>query len=165
MFKAERIGVRYESSSTIEHQGNRQSIDRYLRQGYSIKVRRNGYWVLTKPAQVIVTAYCGENGSFTYDIATLQIKITFISGEKRTYNYNSWPEFNSIKNSIDEMIDKHMFEAEENRKALEEEQKIQEMLETLQKVYRVGEDSTANDILNGRGLKPLGKNGKLVLED
>ena len=77
-------------------------------------------------------------GSFTYDITTLQIKITFISGEKRTYNYNSWPEFNSIKNSIDEMIDKHMFEAEENRKALEEEQKIQEMLETLQKVYRVG---------------------------
>ena len=68
MFKAERIGVRYESSSTIEHQGNRQSIDRYLRQGYSIKVRRNGYWVLTKPAQVIVTAYCGENGSFTYDM-------------------------------------------------------------------------------------------------
>ena len=104
-------------------------------------------------------------GSFTYDVRTLQIKITFISGEKRTYNYNTWPEFNSIKNSIDEMIDKHMFETEENRKALEEEQKIQEMLETLQKVYRVGEDSAANDILNGRGLKPLSKDGKLVLED
>ena len=104
-------------------------------------------------------------GSFTYDTTTLQIKITFISGEKRTYNYNSWPEFNSIKNSIDEMIDKHMFEAEENRKTLEEEQKIQEMLETLQKVYIVGEDSAANDILNGRGLKPLGKDSKLVLED
>lgn len=104
-------------------------------------------------------------GSFTYDVTTLQIKITFISGEKRTYNYNSWPEFNSTKNSIDEMIDKHMFEAEENRKALEEEQKIQEMLETLQKVYRVGEDSVTNDILNGRGLKPLGKDDKLVLED
>ena len=104
-------------------------------------------------------------GSFTYDTTTLQIKITFISGEKRTYSYNSWPEFNSIKNSIDEMIDKHMFKAEENRKALEEEQKIQEMLETLQKVYIVGEDSAANDILNGRGLKPLGKDSKLVLED
>lgn len=94
-------------------------------------------------------------GSFTYDVATLQIKITFISGEKRTYNYNSWPEFNSTNNSINEMIDKHMFEADENRKALEEEQKIQEMLETLQKVYRVGEDSTTNDILNGRGLKKI----------
>lgn len=94
-------------------------------------------------------------GSFTYDATTLQIKITFISGEKRTYNYNSWPEFNSMNNSIDEMIDNHMFEADENRKALEEEQKIQEMLETLQKVYRVGEDSTTNDILNGRGLKKI----------
>ena len=68
MFKAERIGVRYESSSSIERQGNRLSIDRYLRQGYFIKVRRNGYWVLVKPAQVNVTAYCGENGSFTHDM-------------------------------------------------------------------------------------------------
>ena len=94
-------------------------------------------------------------GSFSYDITTLQIKITFISGEKRTYNYNNWSEFNSIKNSIDEMIDKHMFEAEENRKALEEEQKIQEMLETLRRIYPIGEDSVANDILNGRGLKKI----------
>ena len=56
-------------------------------------------------------------------------------------------------NNINEMVDKHMFEAEENRKALEEEQKIQEMLETLQKIYPI--DSTMNDILEGRGLKPL----------
>nr|DAE78385.1 MAG TPA: hypothetical protein [Caudoviricetes sp.] len=90
-------------------------------------------------------------GSFTYDVATLQIKITFISGEKRTYNYNSWPEFNSTKNSIDEMLDKHMLEADENRKALEEEQKIQEMFDTLQRIYSIGEDSVINDILNGRG--------------
>ena len=105
-------------------------------------------------------------GSFTYDVATLQIKITFISGEKRTYNYNTWPEFNSITNSIDEMIDKHMFEADENRKALEEEQKIQEMFETLQRIYPIGEDSVANDILNGRGLKKmLDKNGNLFPKD
>lgn len=89
-------------------------------------------------------------GSFTYDAATLQIKITFISGEKRTYNYNSWPEFNSTKNSIDEMLDKHMLEADENRKALEKEQKIQEMFDTLQRIYSIGEDSVINDILNGR---------------
>lgn len=93
--------------------------------------------------------------NFTFDDNALQLKITYIGGEKKTYNYNSWPEFNSMNNSIDEMIDKHMFEADENRKALEEEQKIQEMLETLQKVYRVGEDSTTNDILNGRGLKKI----------
>ena len=68
MFKAEQIDVQYVSSSTIEHRENRQSIDRYLHQGYFIKISQNGYWVLLKPAQVVVTAYCGENGSFTYDM-------------------------------------------------------------------------------------------------
>lgn len=93
--------------------------------------------------------------NFTFDDNSLQLKITYIGGEKKTFKYSTWPDFNSTKNSIDEMIDKHMFEADENRKALEEEQKIQEMLETLQKVYRVGEDSVTNDILNGRGLKKI----------
>lgn len=94
-------------------------------------------------------------GDFLFNRNTLQIEITFISGEKKIFNYNSWPEFNSTMNNINEMVDKHMFEAEENRKALEEEQKIQEMLETLQKIYPI--DSTMNDILEGRGLKPLDK--------
>lgn len=68
MFKVEQICIRCESSSTIERQGNRLSTYLYLRQGYFIKVSWNGYWVLVQPAQVIVTAYCGENGSFTYDM-------------------------------------------------------------------------------------------------
>lgn len=89
--------------------------------------------------------------NFTFDDNALQLKITYIGGEKKTFKYSTWPDFNSMNNSIDEMIDKHMFEADENRKALEEEQKIQEMLKTFQKIYRVGEDSTINDILNGRG--------------
>lgn len=91
--------------------------------------------------------------NFTFNENALQLKITFISGEKKIFNYSTWPEFNSTMNNINEMVDKHMFEAEENRKALEEEQKIQEMLETLQKIYPI--DSTMNDILEGRGLKPL----------
>lgn len=68
MFKAERIYPQYVESSTIEMQGNRQSIDRYLNQGYQIKESRNGYWVLTKPAKVIVTINCGKNGIFTHDM-------------------------------------------------------------------------------------------------
>lgn len=68
MFKAEQIAVQYVASSTIEKQGNHQSIDRYLRQGYYVKVSRNGYWVLTKPAKVLVTAYCGLNGTYTHNM-------------------------------------------------------------------------------------------------
>lgn len=84
-------------------------------------------------------------------VLIILIIIVLIAAKKKIHD----TEFNSTKNSIDEMIDKHMFEADENRKALEEEQKIQEILETLQKVYRVGEDSVTNDILNGRGLKKI----------
>ena len=68
MFKVEEICIRCESSSTIERQGNRLSTYLYLRQGYFIKVSWNGYWVLVQPAQVNVTAYCGENGSCTHDM-------------------------------------------------------------------------------------------------
>lgn len=94
--------------------------------------------------------------NFTFDSNTFQLEITFISGEKKIFNYSTWPEFNSAMNSINEMVDKHMVEADENRKALEEEQKIQEMLEALQKIYPI--DNTTNDILEGRGLKCLKKN-------
>ena len=68
MFKAERIETQYVESSTIEMQGNRRSIDRYLKQGYQKKESRNGYWVLTKPAKVIVTINCGKNGIFTHNM-------------------------------------------------------------------------------------------------
>lgn len=49
------LNLTYQDSNTIEHQGNRASIDRYLKDGYYIKERRNGYWVLVKPAKVWVT--------------------------------------------------------------------------------------------------------------
>lgn len=88
--------------------------------------------------------------NFTFDDNALQLKITYIGGEKKTFKYSTWPDFNSTKNSIDEMLDKHMLEADENRKALEKEQKIQEMFDTLQCIYSIGEDGVINDILNGR---------------
>lgn len=44
--------VKYEPSDTIEIQGKRSSIEKYLKQGYYIKESRNGYWVLVKPVQV-----------------------------------------------------------------------------------------------------------------
>ena len=48
-------GIVYERSDTIEKQGKRSSIEKYLKNGYYIKDERNGYWVLVKPSRVIVT--------------------------------------------------------------------------------------------------------------
>ena len=55
MEKATFVNAIYNESDTIEHQGNRSSINKYLNKGYYIKEDRNGYWVLVKPASVIVT--------------------------------------------------------------------------------------------------------------
>lgn len=93
--------------------------------------------------------------NFTFDDSILQLKITFISGEKKIFDYSTWPEFNSTKNSINEIVDNYMVKADENREALEEEWKIQEMFKTLQRIYPIGENGVANDILNGRGLKKI----------
>lgn len=54
MKKATFVTATYEESDTITHQGTRNSITRYLKQGYTIKEARNGYWVLVKPASVYV---------------------------------------------------------------------------------------------------------------
>lgn len=45
----------YERSDTIEHQGNRKSIQKYLNNGYNINQERNGFWVLTKPVRALIT--------------------------------------------------------------------------------------------------------------
>ncbi|MBP3503039.1 MAG: hypothetical protein J6K42_06165 [Clostridia bacterium] len=68
MFKAERIDVKYVSSSSVEHQGNYSSINYFLKQGYYVSKERNGYWLLIRPAKVIVTCYCGDNGIYTYNM-------------------------------------------------------------------------------------------------
>lgn len=75
--------------------------------------------------------------SFTFDDSILQLKITFISGEKKIFDYSTWPEFNSTKNSINEIVDMYMAKVDENREALEEKWKIQEMFETLQRLYPI----------------------------
>ncbi|MDF2502335.1 MAG: hypothetical protein K0Q77_3049 [Anaerosporomusa subterranea] len=47
--------IEYERSNTIEAQGTRQAIGRYLKEGYLVKEERNGYWILIKKSKVIVT--------------------------------------------------------------------------------------------------------------
>ena len=55
MEKANITSINYEPSDTIEMQGKRKDIDKYLKKGYYIKEERNGYWVLVKAARLIVT--------------------------------------------------------------------------------------------------------------
>ena len=54
MEKATFVNATYDNSSTITHQGNRSSIQRYLHQGYRIVDERNGYWILNKPSSLTV---------------------------------------------------------------------------------------------------------------
>lgn len=55
MERAKIISIKYEPSDTIEKQGKRKDIEKYIKAGYYIKEDRNGYWVLVKSAQVSVT--------------------------------------------------------------------------------------------------------------
>ena len=68
MYKVDYIEIYYELSSTLELQGKYSSIERYLSAGYYIQENRNGYWVLVRPSRVLVSAYCGKNGTFTHDM-------------------------------------------------------------------------------------------------
>lgn len=61
------LNVSYERSETIKHQGNRESIKPYLRKGYKIRGDRNGSWILTKPAKVMVTIG-NKSDKRTYDM-------------------------------------------------------------------------------------------------
>jgi len=54
MQRADVVYVNYECSDTITCQGTRNSIRSYLDKGYYVKVKRNGYWVLVRPATVTV---------------------------------------------------------------------------------------------------------------
>ena len=71
MEKVTKIVVEYEPSDTIEVQGKRDKIEKYLKKGYSVKEERNGYWVLIKKAKVWVTltnSYCTKTFSIKADI-------------------------------------------------------------------------------------------------
>lgn len=55
MEKSTILSIVYVPSDSIEMQGKRKNIEKYLNTGYYIKENRNGYWVLVKTAQLNVT--------------------------------------------------------------------------------------------------------------
>lgn len=62
------VNAVYQPSDTVTLQGTRNSINRYIKQGYNIKESRNGYWVLTKPASVCVHLKNSDNIIFSFDM-------------------------------------------------------------------------------------------------
>lgn len=55
MEKAIILSITYEASDSIEMQGKRKDIEKYINAGYYIKEDRNGYWVLVKSSQLNVS--------------------------------------------------------------------------------------------------------------
>lgn len=54
------VAINSVSSDSVEIQGKRDKIQKYLDKGYYVKESRNGYWVLVKPAQLNVTLSDGD---------------------------------------------------------------------------------------------------------
>lgn len=54
------IAISYEKSESLEIQGKREEIEKYLDKGYGVKKKDNGYWLLVKSAQIIVTLSNGN---------------------------------------------------------------------------------------------------------
>lgn len=52
--KATILSIMYAPSDSVEIQGKRRDIQKYINSGYYIKEQRNGYWVLVKSAQLNV---------------------------------------------------------------------------------------------------------------
>lgn len=112
MYKAEKIAIKYVASSTVERQGNRHSIECYLKKGYLIKDSRNGYWLLVKPAKVFVTAYCGDDGIFTHDMKNSILEIYGRSRISIELIDTFKNDFNDGKLSVE--ADKHGFSIANN---------------------------------------------------
>lgn len=69
MLQAKSIDIYYVPSETIEYQGSRESVyERFLKKGYYVNQERNGYWILFRPCQIIVTAHCEDGSQYIHDM-------------------------------------------------------------------------------------------------
>lgn len=66
MSMAKKISVYFEESDSIEVQGTEKKIEKYEKRGYRVKLFRNGFWILTKKAQVIVDVVCDDGSKHTF---------------------------------------------------------------------------------------------------
>lgn len=89
MEKATFVNAVYNESNTITHQGTRASINTYLNNGYYIKEDRNGFWVLAKPASVMVILKNSDGETHQFNMKT---DITEYYGKTRI-SYNLFVRF------------------------------------------------------------------------
>jgi len=71
MEKATVLSITYEPSDSIEMQGKRRDVKKYLNVGYYIKEERNGYWILVKASQLNVTlknCFCTRTFNMKADV-------------------------------------------------------------------------------------------------
>lgn len=68
MEKLHYVSSYFESSDTVTHQGNWQSIQKFLNDGYSVQVERNGYWVLIKYSRAWVIFSNDRGEKFRFDM-------------------------------------------------------------------------------------------------
>ena len=66
MYEVENLSAVYEKSSSVEIQGNWNTIRPHLRNGYHVTSESNGWWLLTKNSQVIVSLECTGGRCFTF---------------------------------------------------------------------------------------------------
>lgn len=52
--------INYEKSDNIEFQGTEKEAQNYIKKGYNIRLRRNGYFVVGKPCKINVTLAMGN---------------------------------------------------------------------------------------------------------
>lgn len=68
MKKATFVHASYEKYPSITHQGNRNSISKYLSDGYYVVEERNGFWILKKPSHVMVCLKDVNGKKHTFDM-------------------------------------------------------------------------------------------------
>ncbi len=52
--------INYEKTDNIEFQGTEKKAQSYIKKGYNIRLRRNGYFVVGKPCKINVTLAMGN---------------------------------------------------------------------------------------------------------
>lgn len=82
MEKAMVLSIQYQPSDSIERQGKRSDIERYIKDGYYVKENRNGYWVLVKSAKL----YVALSNSYGSKVFNMKDDVCIYYGKTRISN-------------------------------------------------------------------------------
>ena len=83
MEQATFVQATFIESQSLTLQGNRNSIKKYLNNGYYIKENRNGFWVLVKPSAVLVLL---KNSTGQQQFNMKESILSHYAKQRMTYN-------------------------------------------------------------------------------